>query len=247
MIKYADRGLVERGAVSPLFGKLYLVVCVTFFSVFSLFASYYYLNRDPNKKSNFHLMCMKESVLDSDFEAMKSIILFLSLTVPFYIILFVMFWAILYFLRSRGFSKRIPQIIGKFKRNVLSLKETFVYAFLFYSDMHLNSFLLKYHKHFGISIDSIRMYGFTHSLLINNLLEGIIWPLYIMYNLSEHIPDKKPETKFYISGLQNLEPRRMNNVSDFSDVRFAKPKSKFKFVNQSVNKNSFSEMPMIDV
>ena len=248
MIKYADRGLVENGSVSPLFGKLYLVVCVALFSVFFLFASYYYLNRDPNKKSNFHLMCMKESVLDSDFEAMKSIILFLSLTVPFYIILFVMFWAILFFLRSRGFSKRIPPIIGKYKRNALSLKETFVYAFLFYSDMHLNSVLLKYHKQFGISNGSIRLYGFTHSLLINNMLEGIIWPLYIIYNLSEHISDKKPETKFYINGHQNLEPRRMNYLTDLSDVRFAKSKSKFKFVNQSANNgNSLSEMPMIDI
>merc|ERR1712137_1075522 len=84
MIKYADRGLVENGSVSPLFGKLYLVVCVTLFSVFFLFASYYYLHRDPNKKSNFHLMCMKTSV-DSDFESMKSIILFLSLSASFYI------------------------------------------------------------------------------------------------------------------------------------------------------------------
>ena len=85
------------------------------------------------------------------------------------------------------------------------------------------------------------MYGFTHSLLINNTLEGIIWLLYIMCNLNEHTPGKKAETNFYISdGHQNLEPRRNNNIPDLTDIRFAQSKSKFKFVNQSVNKNLFS-------
>ena len=248
MIKYADRGLVQNGSVSPLFGKLYLVVCVTLFSVFFLFASYYYLHRDPNKKSNFHLMCMKTSV-DSDFESMKSIILFLSLSAPFYIILLIMFCAILYFLRSHGFSKSVPPIIGKYKRNVLSLKETFVYAFFFYSDMHLNSFLLRYHKHFGMSVDLIRFYGFTHSLLINNMLEGIIWPLYILCNLFENMPDffsndrdkdKMPKTKFHISGHQNLEPRRLM-------INNNKSVSKLIFINETLKKNSFPEMPIVDI
>ena len=248
MIKYADRGLVENGSVSPLFGRLYLVVCVTLFSVFFLFASYYYLHRDPNKKSNFHLMCMKISV-DSDFESMKSIILFLSLSAPFYIILLIMFCAILHFLRSRGFSKRIPPIIGKYKRNVLSLKETFVYAILFYSDMHLNSFLLRYHKHFGISVDLIRFYGFTHSLLINNMLEGIIWPLYILCNLFEHMPDffsnervkdKIPKTQFYVCSHKNLEPKRLM-INNNNSV------SKSIFINETVKKHLVPEMPIVNI
>ena len=196
--------------------------------------------------SHRHVMCPQPDAHWPHPAPGAGVTLFLSLTAPFYLILFVMFWAILYFLWSRGFSKRIPPIIGNYKRNVLSLKETFVYAFLFYSDMHLNSFLLKNHKIFGISVDSIRMYGFTHSLLINNTLEGIIWPLYILCNLNEHTPNKKAETNFYISGHQNLEPRRRINILDLTDVRFSQSKSKFKFVNQSVNKNLFSKMPMID-
>ena len=256
MIKYADRGLVENGSVSPLFGKLYLVVCVTLFSVFFLFASFYYLNRNPNTKSNFHLMCIKESVA-SDFKSMKSIILFLSLTAPFYVILFFMLCAIRYFLRSRGFSKRVPPIIGKYKRNVLSLKETFVYAFLVYSDMILNSFLLKYHKVFGMSVDSIRFYGITHSLLINNILEGIIWPLYLLCNLSEHMPnffsnetvdDKISKTEFHISGNQSLEPRRLIYNFDLEKNNSAKskPSSGFRFSKENVHKISLTEMPIVD-
>ena len=255
MIKYADRGLVENGSVSPLFGKLYLVVCVALFSVFFLFASYYYLNRDPNKKSNFHLMCIKKSVA-SDFKSMKSIILFLSLSAPFYVILFFMLCAILYLLRSRGFSKRVPPIIGKYKRNILSLRETFVFAFLGYSDMHLNSFLLKYHKHFGMSAESIRFYGLTHSLLINNILEGIIWPLYLLCNLFEHMPnffsnerdeDKILKTEFHISGNQNLKPRRLINSFDIEKIPLPKSKrSRITFPDENVNKISITEMPIVD-
>ena len=61
MVKYADRGLVEKGSVSPLFETLYLVMCLTLLSVFSIFGFTYYLNRDPDKKSNFHLMCRRLS------------------------------------------------------------------------------------------------------------------------------------------------------------------------------------------
>lgn len=257
MIKYADRGLVENGSVSPLFEKLYLVVCVALFSVFLLFASYYYLNRDPNRKSNFHLMCIKKPVA-SDFKSMKSIILFLSLTAPFYVILLFMLCAIFFFLRSRGFSKRVPPIIGKYKRNVLSLKETFVFAFLVYSDMHLNSFLLKYHRYFGMSVDSIRFYGFTHSLLINNFLEGIIWPLYLLCNLNEHMPnffanerirDKISKTKFLIIGNESLEPRRLiNNFnSEKNNLTNSKPFSRFRFSDENVQKISLTEMPIVDL
>ena len=82
MVKYADRGLVENGSLSSLLGTLYLLVYVSLFSVFLIFAFYYILNQSPNKKSNFHLMCMGEPLDSSNFESIKSITLVLALTIP---------------------------------------------------------------------------------------------------------------------------------------------------------------------
>ena len=93
-------------------------------------------------------------------------------------------------------------------------------------------------------MDLIRFYGFTHSLLINNMLEGIIWPLYILCNLFEHMPDffsndrvvkdKTPKTKFVVSSHQNLEPRRLMINSN-------KSVSKLIFINETVKK------PIVDI
>ena len=247
MVKYADRGLVEEsGSVSPLFETLYLVVCVTLTTVFSIFAFY------PNKKSNFNLMCMKKSV-SSEFESMKSISLLLSVTLPFLLILIFMFCAILYFLRSRGFSKRVPPIIGKYRRNILSLRETFVVTIVFYIFLYFDSFLLKFHEHFGISIEVIRIYAFTNSLVVHNLLEGVIWPFFILWNLNKKMPEFysnpniKSEKIFYVSGNKNIEPRRYD-----VDIQTKYFKNNFQrtsnsvFLNHAVKK-SLLELPSVDV
>ena len=87
IVKYADRGLVENGSLSPLFETLYLIVCLTLLSVFSIFGFYYKLNSDPYQKSNFNLMCTKKAVDWSNFDSMKSITLVLALTLPLLIVL----------------------------------------------------------------------------------------------------------------------------------------------------------------
>ena len=120
---------------------------------------------------------------------MKSIMLVLALTLPLLMILISMYIAILYFLRSKGMSKKVPLIIGNYRRNILSLRETFVYMIICFLNFYMNSFLLKFHNRFGFSVDMIRVWGFSSSLVINNLLEGILWPLFILWNLRDKMPE----------------------------------------------------------
>ena len=253
----ADRGLVENGSVSPLFETLYLLVCVTLLSVFSIFGFYYYLNRDPDKKSNFNLMCTGKAVDVSNFDSMKSITLILALTLPLLMILITMFIAILYFLRSRGMSKKVPPIIGNYRRNILSLREMFAYFVIFFVNFYLNSFLLKFHMQFGLSIDMIRIYGFSSNLVFNNLLEGIILPIFILWNLNDQMPDSilKVEDKYkstkpsvYNLGYQNLEPRRMYGNMDSlhsKDKVYVNSTNNFSFLNATNKNPSIVDLPSV--
>ena len=210
MIKYADRGLVDNGSVSPLFETLYLIVFVTLFSVFSVFTLLtYFLSQDPNQKSNYHQMCMKQSA-DSDFESMKSLTFLLALTVPFVIIFVSMFSSILYYFRSRGTINGI----GHYRRNILSLKETFIYAISILTLILMHSTVLKFYNYFGFSANGLRFFSFAYGLLVHQLFEGIIWPVYILWNLHETMPEfysdeTESELKFHIIGQFNMEPKRL--------------------------------------
>ena len=213
MVKYADRGLVEKGSVSPLFETLYFLVYVSLFSVFSIFAFYYILNRNPDKKSNFHLMCMGEPVDSSNFESIKSITLVLALTLPLLLSLISMYCSIQYYLHSRSISKNVPAIIGRFRRNIMSLKETFAVTIVFFVIFYLHFFVLMFNNHFGLSPDMLRIYLIINSLMINILIEGIIWPVYILWNLRKQMPElfsnqTLSEKKFTIICNENMEPRR---------------------------------------
>ena len=119
MVKYANRGLIVQGSLSPLFETLYFVVCVTLFSVFSVFTLYKYLSLDPNPKSKYHLMCINQSA-DSDFETMKSMTLFLALSFPFFVIFISMFCYMLHYLRSRGKNNTIVKLRSRSRSQVRS-------------------------------------------------------------------------------------------------------------------------------
>lgn len=238
MIKYAGRGLVNNGSVSPLFETLYWVVYVSLLSVFLVFSTYNSLIRkDSNKKSNYHLMCIKKPA-NSDFISTKSLTLVLALAVTFFSILISMFCSIIYFLRS----KQKPNIIGNYRRNVLSLNETFLYTLIILVLFFLYSIVLRFHTVFGFSVDGIRLFAFTHSLVIHQLLEGIIWPIYILWNMRDKMPelflDKKVTVnKFYNLCQHKIEPRR---VEEKTDVQ-----SDFTFQQNKTKNHSISELPPI--
>ena len=235
MVKFADRGLAERGSLSPLFGTLYLVVCVSLFSVFSIFAFYYIINRNPNKKSNFHLMCMGKPIDSANFESEKSLTLVFALTLPLLLILVFMFCSIQYYLHSRGFSKKVPVIIGTYRRNILSLKETFMITIIFFCFFYLHSIVIKFHNQFGLSPEMLRQYFFTFSLVINILVEGIMVPAYIFWNLHEKMPD------FF----SNHKPRRFRSFCE-KNKKMPKYSKKMNHMYKS-NLSSIIEIPEIGV
>ena len=250
MIKYAERGLINNGLVSPLFETLYWLVYVSLFSVFLIFATYNsLLSKDPNDKSNYHLVCIKQPA-SSDFKSTKSLTLILSLTVPFFIILIAMFCSISYFLPLK---KRSSRIIGNYRRNVLSLKETFIYTILILVLFFLYSMVLRFHTVFGFSVDGIRFFAFTHSLVIHQLLEGIVWPIFILWNMHDKMPElfsekKVTEQKFYNLCRHKVEPRRAEEGIERKYYKWniqRKAQSNFTFQQNETRKKSFSKLPPI--
>ena len=216
MVKYADRGLIVHGSVSPLFETLYFVVCVTLFSVFSVFTLYKFL--DPNPTYKYHLMCIQQSA-DPNFESMKSITLFFALSFPFFVIFISMFCSILHYLRSRVKSNTI----GHYRRNILSLKETVIYAIFILVLLLMHSTVMKFHNYFGFSAYGLRLFSFTYTLLVHQLCEGIIWPFYILWNLYKTMPEfysdeTETEIKFVIVGQWNLEPENKVKVKRANPV-----------------------------
>ena len=197
-------------------------------------------------------LCGRKSVNWSNFDAMKGITLIFAFTLPLLMILISMFIAILYFLRSRGMSKQVPPIIGNYRRNILSLRETFVYMIICFLNFYMNSFLLKFHNRLGFSIDMIRIYGFSSSLVMNNLLEGMIWPLFILWNLSDKMPDLYSDTKkekkyktFYITGHQNIEPRRFYENRKAMQSRKKNSTKCFTFLGRTNTSHSILDLPSI--
>ena len=198
-------------------------------------------------------MCIKQSV-DTNFESAKGLNLLLALTVPFFFILISMFCSIIYVLRSRGIKKRIPQIIGNYRRNVLSLKETFFYTIFILVFFFGWSLFIKVYAVLGFSVDGIRFYSFMQSLVVHNLLEGIIWPCYVLWNLHEKMPELYSDKtnsvqKFYIIGQNTLEPRRMDVNMDAKYDEWNIPKKVPSNVAlQQINQNSInsvSELPIV--
>ena len=250
MIKYADRGLVNNGSVSPLFETLYCVVYLSLFSVFLIFATYNsLLSKDSNKKSNYHLMCIKQPA-SSDFRSTKSLTLVLSLTVPFFIILISMFCSIIYFLPT---IKRKSRIIGNYRRNVLSLKETFLYTTIILVLFFLYSIVLRFHTVFEFSVDGIRLFAFTHSLVIHQLLEGIIWPIYILWNMHDKMPELFSEKqitvqKFYNLCQHKIEPRRMEEDIEGTNYKWntqRKVPSDFTYQQNKTKIISLAKLPPV--
>ena len=80
-----------------------------------------------------------------------------------------MFCSILHFLRSRKKSN----IIGHYRRNILSLKETVFYAIFILVLLLLHSTVMKFHHFFGFSAYGLRLFSFIHTLLVHQLCEGI--------------------------------------------------------------------------
>ena len=192
-------------------------------------------------------MCIKQPV-DTNFESAKGLNLLLALTAPFFLILIFMLSSIIYVLRSRGIKKR------NYRRNVLSLKETFFYTIFILVFFFGGSLLIKFYAVLGFSVDGIRFYSFMQSLVVHNLLEGVIWPIYVLWNIQEKMPEFYSDRtnsvqKFCIIGQNTLEPRRIDVNTDSKYDKWNIPRKVSSNValhqmNQN-SMNSISELPTV--
>ena len=74
--------------------------------------------------------------------------------------------------------------------------------------------VLKFYNYFGFSVHGLRFFSFTYTLLVHQLFEGIIWPVYILWNLHETMPEfysdeTESELKFDIIGQFNMKHKKI--------------------------------------
>ena len=217
MVKYPERGLVQRGAVSPLFERLYLVTVGCLSLVLCTFSLATFLNKNTeDSKSNFNLLCTNQSV-DYAFNSMKGLALMNSFTGFLLLIVTLMFLSIKYFVRHRTQNKNPPAIYGRYRRCVLTLDETFYIGLIHFLNYFTGSFIVNFHEKFGLGHETARLYLLLNGLIIHNFISGFVWPVYILCHLRKNMPEfftnrnriAAYETKvFYITGRDTIKPRR---------------------------------------
>ena len=204
MIRYADRGLVSNGKVSPLFTILYTVLSLTsMMYLYSLVIS----STLYEKKSLTLLSC-----LDKDISTQTSWRLFLigtSLTKLKDLLMWILYLSACNFVRSKSSQKNPPRIFGLFQRNIVTFHQTVVYFTFhsaFKSSQRLLIFLLSSHVE---SLKNINLICDIISMLITPTLIQV----YLVINLQEKIPILLPAEK---GGLRRADVSQ--SVSQFVSV-----------------------------
>ena len=128
LVKYSDRGLFnEKGKIYPLYEKLYLVAVLVFYLVpFSNFIVLLSNTKNPKIYSNrWVINCYNQT--DVENSSIKHVIMIRTieaLTLTFHSILY---FSILYKVKGK---KLFPSKFGPYQKNLVTLKETFVFTII---------------------------------------------------------------------------------------------------------------------
>ena len=221
-MKYSNRGLFdEKGIIYPLFERLYFIV-VSFFILFvlinllALIATNSHMKK-PNAKYStpFIDSCLNQSSA-GDFTINRNSFIVRCLEGVVLVLTSIMYASIMYKMRGRKiFNSRFYS----YKKNILTLKETFILeianelftlVFVFLVD-HLNyfvSYCILY------SIYCIILYFLLPMLLLFSLQKTL--PEFYVVTLNS--PNKTTEIEFYaICKPVNLEPRNSEFIITIQD------------------------------
>ena len=116
-------------------------------------------------------------------------------------------------LRKRSCSKNKPPVIyGRYQRNALTYRETVFVAFM--NSLILFKWLLKdIFNYFGYSLITRYARFVIPDLIVHNLINGILLPIYTILNLTDKIPD------FFYSNAEKTESKRFYAIQHFVEPR----------------------------
>ena len=220
-MKYSNRGLFdEKGRIYPLFERLYFIV-VSFFILFvlinllALIATNSHM-RKPNAKYStpFIDSCLNQSSA-GDFTFNRNSFIVRCLEGVFLVLTSIMYASIMY--KMRG-SKIFNSKFYSYKKNILTLKETFIL------EIANELFTLV----FVILVDHLN-YFITYCILysIYCIILYFLLPMLLLFSLQKTLPEfyvvtlnspKTTEIEFYaICKPVNLEPRNSEFITTIED------------------------------
>ena len=125
LILYADRGLVKKGRISPLFQQLYILFISTFMLCYFLFTFMRFKFQNQETQDIVNEICSTKIPIASRLGAFKNI--GKSFKVLFVILFGLLYWRSVKFIRNRSKIKsKPPAIIGRFQRNIITFSDTII-------------------------------------------------------------------------------------------------------------------------
>ena len=210
---------MEKGKVSPLYNNLYLITAVFFTAFLLVWIGGKYLSRTQPKVSLMERVCLSSFGPDEDISWKMFAIGAALFNLP-YVASSLMYASVLRFVKYRSKDGSYPPAIyGRFQRNLLTLKETFLLTTV----VNILGNILIVTITFAMTSQSekARIAMFTILLVISLFLASI--PVLILYSIKNKIPGifKKPgivhpenvEKAFYVR-QPTLVPRRYIKVVD---------------------------------
>ena len=198
MIKYAHRGLVEGGAISSLFEKLYII---TFASCTGLFYSFIF-SRRIEEKFLFRL-CNREEIEYIEFNTIKTAAMLLAFVLSLTILYSLLYLSCWFLIRKKRIS-----VYGNYQRNVLTLNDTFMLALI----NQMSGFVgLMVAIFFKFSPESIR-FSFIFVDIFMIAFNGYLLPLFVLLKLHYKMPEfysnkKNYQRKYFQKQTKKLTPR----------------------------------------
>ena len=183
MIKYAHRGLVEGGAISSLFEKLYILAAA---SCTGLFYSLSF-TRKIEEKFLYKLCCTKE-IENIEFNSVKTAVMTLTFGLIMTILYSFLYFSCLFLIRKRRIF-----VSGNYQRNVLTLYDTYMLALI----AKIGSFLgLIVASFFKWSPESIRFSVISVNIFMIAMI-GYVLPVFVHLKLYCKMPEFYSNYKIY--------------------------------------------------
>ena len=226
MIKYADRGLVKKGRISPLFQQLYILFTSTImFLIFLIIFMRFKFQNQATQEIVDEICSSTQTPMVTRLGAFKNIGKFAKVFTIF--IVGCWYWRSVKFIGNRSKIKsKPPAIIGRFQRNIITYSDTVILHMVF--KITSPFFLYFISSVFGRSLPNL-----TLSLIRNIsicIIVGIILPAYTIFNLHRKIPDffsgsstRNMEANTFYVRTPIIGPRRdfMSEILQLKNIRWS--------------------------
>ena len=215
MIKYSQRGLVTRGEVSPLFQYLYHTLILTFSVIFCVVGfSGYFGKEDPKSQQIMMQICLNNfKDINTSPNSKKVLIIGVTISSVTNATLILAYVASKLYILRISKNDQTPIKFGRYRRNVLTYTQTMVLGFMTCVFFIID---LSFASSFNEKIFALFRNLISWNHLLNlTFFNGVLAPLYILWDLYESKPDffisyREDKTKndiFYITSPQ-IAPRR---------------------------------------